>query len=60
VNEETSEEIWALTALREGWRPPDKAIEEAVLRRLTPSITEFALEDSDDEPPRDDDGDFVF
>jgi hypothetical protein len=60
VNEETSEEIWALTALREGWRPPDKAIEEAVLLRVTPSIKEFALEDSDDEPPRDEDGDFVF
>jgi hypothetical protein len=31
-----------------------------VLLRVTPSIKEFALEDSDDEPPRDDDGDFVF
>jgi hypothetical protein len=61
VNEETREEIWALTALREGWRPPDKAIEGAVLGRVTSSrIEEYTLEDLDDVPPGDEDGDFVF
>lgn len=61
VNEEASEEIWALTALREGWRPPDKAIEGAVLLRLTSvSIKEHTLKVSDDEPIRDENGDFVF
>ncbi len=35
VNEDTSEEIWALVALKEGWRVPDGAIEEAVWQRAT-------------------------
>lgn len=29
-NQETGEELWALVALKEGWRVPDEAIEEAV------------------------------
>jgi hypothetical protein len=34
-NEETAEEIWALVALKEGWRVPDTAIELAVWLRTT-------------------------
>ena len=34
-NEETQEKLWVLVALREGWRVPDEAIEEAVWRRVT-------------------------
>jgi hypothetical protein len=34
-NQETGEEIWALVALREGWRVPDTAIELAVWLRVT-------------------------
>jgi hypothetical protein len=41
-NQETQEEVWALVALREGWRVPDEAIEDAVWRRVTngPSTVE--------------------
>jgi hypothetical protein len=35
VNEEISEEVWALTALRQNWQPPDKAIEGIVWLRVT-------------------------
>ena len=35
AKEGTDEEVWALIALREGWRPPDSAIERAVWRYVT-------------------------
>lgn len=35
TKEGTSEEIWALVALSEGWYVPNRAIEEAVWRRAT-------------------------
>jgi hypothetical protein len=34
-NEHSGEELWALVALKEGWRVPDDAIEEAVWSRVT-------------------------
>jgi hypothetical protein len=42
VNEGTGEEIWAFVALREGWRVPDGAIEEAVWRRATSGRSPWA------------------
>ena len=35
AKEGTDEEVWALIALREGWRPPDSAIERAVWQYVT-------------------------
>jgi hypothetical protein len=49
-NEETSEELWALVALREGWSPPDGAIERAVWLRVTAPGT---ADDVDLEAPGD-------
>ena len=56
-NEESLEELWVLTALREGWSPPDKAIEAAVWLRVPSSSTntEITLETSNYE---DEDEDF--
>jgi hypothetical protein len=58
-NQETGEELWVLIALRKGWRPPDKAIEEVVYWRVTTSEAppEEALDTYDDDGD-DDDGDF--
>lgn len=38
-NEGTGEELWALVALREGWRVPDGEIEEAVWSHATAGDT---------------------
>ena len=48
-NEGTGEELWALVALREGWRVPEEAIEEAVWSRVAPRPTtdKIVLEVSD-------------
>ncbi len=42
VNEDTSEEIWAFVALKEGWHVPDGAIEEAVWQRATSGRSPWA------------------
>jgi hypothetical protein len=46
ANEGTSEELWVLVALKEGWPPPDAAIERAVWRRVTGIDEEVDLEPS--------------
>jgi hypothetical protein len=54
VNEETSEELWALTALKPGWRPPEKAIEGAVWLRVPDPRGEdtVIMPDDDDDDDR--------
>lgn len=49
-NEQTGEEVWALVALKEGWRVPDEAIEEAMWSWATADTDasdEIAIEDPD-------------
>jgi hypothetical protein len=51
VNEEASKEVWALTALRQNWQPPEKAIEAVVWLRVTGPDDEGG--ESEDLPPPD-------
>ncbi len=46
--EGSDEELWALVALREGWSPPDRAIEFAVWFRATNQSLTIESSDEDD------------
>ncbi len=46
--EGSDEELWALVALREGWSPPDRAIEFAVWFRATGQSLTIETSDEDD------------
>jgi hypothetical protein len=57
-NEHTSEELWALVALQEGWRVPEEAIEEAVWRRVT--FGPRTAEENESDAPPEEEGPFEF
>jgi hypothetical protein len=49
VNEESGQELWALTALREGWGTPDSEIERQVWLHACGRDAEIRLETSEDD-----------
>lgn len=51
ANEETSNEVWALTALKQNWQPPEKAIDVAVWLRVTGADDEEGGEVDEFLPP---------
>ena len=55
-NEATGEQIWALVALKVGWRVPDEAIEEAVWWRTIPCRSPCAEPELLSYPPSPDPG----
>ena len=52
VNEETYKEVWALTALKQNWQPPEKAIEAIVWIRAS-GPDEVVVGEVEDLPPPD-------